>query len=313
MARYHDTGTICEATKRSCPLGLSEGEHIEADSSAEFEAKLAERMETAAGAFGTSSKANAVGAPEATNVHPWAGERLAAAHSLERAPRKGDWVAFESPWRKGEILSGKVARVGKKSGKPYVVISSDPYEPLETVWPEGDPTNGSKKQAVAVRSAAALNGDSEESWYPKIKGDAEDFRREIETWDHVDFAVLNSRRAALESDERLYWDDIEEERRYQKLWKERYAIADEELARREASGDLSPRRREAPVEAPKPKGPAKGSIASYRAMSDERLRAEYQSQTRDWFDGKGRGGLSKVEKAMGERGLKAEVQLRPWD
>lgn len=44
MARYHDTGTICTANKRACPLGLGDGDHIEADSRQEFEQKLAEKM-----------------------------------------------------------------------------------------------------------------------------------------------------------------------------------------------------------------------------------------------------------------------------
>lgn len=31
MVRYHDSGTICEATQRACPLGLSDSDHIEAN------------------------------------------------------------------------------------------------------------------------------------------------------------------------------------------------------------------------------------------------------------------------------------------
>lgn len=44
MARYHDTGTICEATQRACPLGLSDSDHIEAGSPEEFQEKLSERL-----------------------------------------------------------------------------------------------------------------------------------------------------------------------------------------------------------------------------------------------------------------------------
>lgn len=44
MASYHESGTICEATKRACPLRAGE-QHIEANSQEEFEAKLAERFE----------------------------------------------------------------------------------------------------------------------------------------------------------------------------------------------------------------------------------------------------------------------------
>lgn len=43
MARYHDTGTVCKAEKRACPLGLSEGDHIEAADEKEFEQKLEKR------------------------------------------------------------------------------------------------------------------------------------------------------------------------------------------------------------------------------------------------------------------------------
>lgn len=44
MPKYHDTGTICVATKRPCPLGLSDGDHIEAANIKEFEKKLAEKV-----------------------------------------------------------------------------------------------------------------------------------------------------------------------------------------------------------------------------------------------------------------------------
>lgn len=49
MAKFHDTGTVCEATKRDCPLGLSDNDHIEADSVQEFEKKLEEKMAASAG------------------------------------------------------------------------------------------------------------------------------------------------------------------------------------------------------------------------------------------------------------------------
>lgn len=46
MPKYHDTGTICKAVKRACPLGLSDGDHIEAANEKEFQAKLEERMKS---------------------------------------------------------------------------------------------------------------------------------------------------------------------------------------------------------------------------------------------------------------------------
>lgn len=48
MAKYHESGTICEATVRECPLGVAQSDHIEASSKTEFEAKLAERFDTVA-------------------------------------------------------------------------------------------------------------------------------------------------------------------------------------------------------------------------------------------------------------------------
>jgi len=309
MARYHDTGTICEATKRSCPLGLSEGDHIEAASPAEFEAKLAEKMTATAGAFGTSTRA----AEARVEAHPWAGEVLGYANSVNRDPKKGDWVAYEEPYSGGRIRSGKVIRMGRRGGLPYVMVESDPYEPTETLWPEGRAGNPKGRNAVAVRSDGALRGEDDQSWQFQLP--RESFEETVKSWDQVDFALFESHRNALTGDQRLYWDNPADEEAYKESWRERYAQADAEMAARRESGDLGPRRIVADEAKPKPRsqGPAKGSISSYRAMSDDQLRAEYQSQSRDWFDGKGRRNLSKVEKAMEERGLKAEVQLRPWD
>lgn len=59
MARFHDSGTICSANKRACPLGLSDGDHIDADSVQDFQAKLAAKMENQGENFGTTSKASA--------------------------------------------------------------------------------------------------------------------------------------------------------------------------------------------------------------------------------------------------------------
>lgn len=59
MARFHDSGTICSANKRACPLGLSDGDHIDADSVQDFQAKLAEKMESQGESFGTTSKTTA--------------------------------------------------------------------------------------------------------------------------------------------------------------------------------------------------------------------------------------------------------------
>lgn len=53
MARYHDTGTKCNAEKRSCPLGLSAGEHIEAESQEEFERKLEAKLKDEYGSSAT--------------------------------------------------------------------------------------------------------------------------------------------------------------------------------------------------------------------------------------------------------------------
>lgn len=41
MPRYHDSGTICNAHKRACPLGISEDDHIEASSLEDFQGQLA--------------------------------------------------------------------------------------------------------------------------------------------------------------------------------------------------------------------------------------------------------------------------------
>lgn len=307
MARYHDTGTVCRAEKRACPLGLSDSDHIEADSVQEFEAKLAERAEAGGNSFGTSSK----GDQPKIDAHPWAGEALAAANSLNRDPKKGDWVAYEDSYNK-RIRSGKVIRTGKRGGKPYVVIEAGEYEPTATVWPEGEPNYPKRKEAVAVRSSAALNGD-EDSWYPRIGGKDSDFSQEIQTWDQVDFALFENRREALTGDHRLHWDNPADEEAYKEKWRERYAQADAEMAARRESGNLGPRRVVADTPAPKPRGNAKGSIASYREMKDSEIESAYISQTYDSWGGKGRGDLSKIEKVMQERGLKVVVPLRPWD
>lgn len=308
MARYHDTGTICEATKRACPLGLSDGDHIEADSVQEFEAKLAERADTEGNSFGTSTKA----AEAKVEAHPWAGKYLAAANSVNRDPKKGDWVAYEDSYSGGKIRSGKVTRIGKRGGFPYIAVSSGEDGADNLVWPEGRPGDPKKKSALAVRSSAALNGD-EDNWYPRIGGKDSDFSKELETWDEVDFVVFEARREALTGDQRLYWDNPADEEAHKERWRERYAQADAEMAARRESGNLGPRRAVADAPAPKPRGNAKGSIASYREMDDQEVVSSYRAQSQRWFDGYGRGDLAKIERVMEERGLKAEVPLRPWD
>jgi len=45
MTTFHDSGSICKASLRACPLGLSADGHIEASSVEEFESKLAQKME----------------------------------------------------------------------------------------------------------------------------------------------------------------------------------------------------------------------------------------------------------------------------
>lgn len=308
MARYHDTGTICEATKRACPLGLSDGEHIEADSPREFEAKLAERFTAAGDAFGTVSKDT----QSQVEAHPWAGKYLAAANSVNRDPKKGDWVAYEDSYNGGRILSGKVTRIGKKGGFPYIAVSAGEFEADNLVWPEGRPGDPKKKSALAVRSSAALNGD-EDNWYPRIGGKDSDFSKELETWDEVDFVVFEARRNALTGDHRLHWDNPEDEEAYKERWRERYAQADAEMAARRESGDLGPRRIVADTPKPKTQGNARGSIASYREMDDAKIESAYINQSYGSWDGKGRGDLAKIERVMQERGLKVVVPLRPWD
>lgn len=59
MANFHYSGSICQASVRPCPYGLEDGEHIEAESIAEFETKLAAKMETAESAFPTTSAVKA--------------------------------------------------------------------------------------------------------------------------------------------------------------------------------------------------------------------------------------------------------------
>lgn len=44
MAKYHDSGTICKASKRPCPLG-GDDEHIDAENTQDFEKKLAEKIQ----------------------------------------------------------------------------------------------------------------------------------------------------------------------------------------------------------------------------------------------------------------------------
>lgn len=308
MARYHDTGTICEATKRACPLGLSDGDHIEADSVQEFEAKLAERADAEGNSFGTSTKA----AEAKVEAHPWAGKYLAAANSVNRDPKKGDWVAYEDSYSGGKIRSGKVTRIGKRGGFPYIAVSSGEDGADNLVWPEGRPGDPKKKSALAVRSSAALNGD-EDNWYPRIGGKDSDFSKELETWDEVDFVVFEARREALTGDQRLHWDNPEDEEAYKERWRERYAQADAEMAARRESGNLGPRRPVADAPAPKPRGNAKGSIASYRELDDQEVVSSYRAQSQRWFDGYGRGDLAKIERVMEERGLRVVVPLRPWD
>lgn len=56
MAKFHDSGTICTAHVKACPLGLSDGEHIDANSVQEFEAKLYEKMSADGDVFSTADK-----------------------------------------------------------------------------------------------------------------------------------------------------------------------------------------------------------------------------------------------------------------
>lgn len=45
MTTFHDSGSVCNARLRACPLGISADGHIEASSVEEFESKLAQKME----------------------------------------------------------------------------------------------------------------------------------------------------------------------------------------------------------------------------------------------------------------------------
>lgn len=56
MAKFHDSGTICKAHVKACPLGLSDGEHIDANSVQEFEVKLYEKMSADGDVFSTTDK-----------------------------------------------------------------------------------------------------------------------------------------------------------------------------------------------------------------------------------------------------------------
>lgn len=307
MARYHDSGTICEARLRACPLGLSESDHIEADSKQEFEAKLAEKVASEGDSFGTSSKS--AEAPQ--EHHPWAGTVLAYANSLPKDPAKGDWVAYEDSYSGGKLRSGKVVKIGRKGGMPYVQVAPNSYDAPAMVWPEGAPGNAKRKSSIAVRARGVLGG--EESWYPRIGAPIEEFEEEIKSWDEVDFVLYNGERERLTS-ESYGWDNPDQQMRYRESWKKRYALVDQEMELRRESGDLGPRKRpQVQLQEPGKAGPAKGSIASYRAMDEKKIQSEYSSQSQRWFDGGGRGDLAKIEKVMAERGISGTVPLRTWD
>lgn len=68
MAKFHDSGTICKARLRSCPLGLSSDEHIIADSVSEFEEKLATKMEQQMDALSSVSRTDGQSAHSFTPV-----------------------------------------------------------------------------------------------------------------------------------------------------------------------------------------------------------------------------------------------------
>ena len=44
MPKYHDSGTVCKAGIRACPLGVSDDDYIKASSPADFEEKLDAKM-----------------------------------------------------------------------------------------------------------------------------------------------------------------------------------------------------------------------------------------------------------------------------
>lgn len=262
MAKFHDTGTICNAHKRACPLGLSDSDHIEASSVQEFEKKLGEKM--AAKTTGTLN----VAPPEEQvelYVHPQQGKR---------AYVRGDSVIFTKADGSKASSSATAAQLRAGRGRWRSQGYGESVEVPEEVMNAFGDTSGAKPsrssaKAVplkpSVSQAKALAADWREAVRQKERAarELQEFYRERLAYDNAHafeegrayYSVYRSEtgrfqkiyeRPPVNSSYRVYFDETEEQkaRREELVGAEIEAIRAEEAAQTRlelaGGGDLIP-------------------------------------------------------------------------
>lgn len=158
MAKFHDTGTICEATKRACPLGLSDSDHIEAGSIQEFEKKLGEKM--AAETYGTVKPLSSDTASQPLEENSFElthTEKLQGitVEDVERESARGIMESYGD--NKGVIMDGSISSSLAKAAARHRLGGPVEYAGLLRRQPvyrlRNEPSDPIKRDEMAVRWA----------------------------------------------------------------------------------------------------------------------------------------------------------------
>ena len=125
MFRYHESGTICQATQRACPLGLANDEHIEAYDREDFELKLSERFESVPS---VESRRSAFDPKEIIANY----ESYIQGGMVHR--RAVDWVAIPVSAREKAAIEHYAAGYGfNHESYPTELVGSDPLDDPEVL------------------------------------------------------------------------------------------------------------------------------------------------------------------------------------
>lgn len=125
MFRYHESGTICQATQRACPLGLSDSDHIEAYDREGFESELAKRFESVPS---VESRRDAFDSKEIiANYESYTQGGMAYGRTV-------DWVAIPVSATEKAAIEHYAAGYGfNHESYPTELVTSDPLDDPEVL------------------------------------------------------------------------------------------------------------------------------------------------------------------------------------
>lgn len=135
MSKYHDSGTICKATERACPLGLSDGEHIEATDEQDFQEKLSQKM----GSNVTTISSNDLKQKE-----------LSRASANSASERRGNVSRATDLCEDALSTDSNIQEIA-------VILSEKPLKELPTVFKRKNPTTKQTEVMSAPEIASLLN------------------------------------------------------------------------------------------------------------------------------------------------------------